>query len=318
MELCKLSDDQLIAGLEQQFTVERSASHNILLHLKEIRSRRLYADRGYPSLFSMLVHQFHQSESAANQRLKALDLMLAVPVVENRLISGDLNMSTVALAQRQIKREEKLTGAKVTKQKKIEIVESITNKTMAQAETELFKHLPQTASHPQTIERRISADATRISLSVPDDVREMMTRLKELWAHVDPAMDHVEVMRRAFKLALSQVDPTQKKKTQGATDRRNTAAAKRRSSDRLTYYGKEFDRVLWERAGSQCEYKDMKTGRRCECTFGLEREHRVPLARGGTNELGNMELLCRTHNLLRARVVFGDSKIDAHQSRTGG
>jgi len=312
MELNKLSNDQLLASLDQQFVQERKTSHNILLHLKEIRSRRLYAERGFPNLFSVLVHHFHQSETAANQRLKALDLMMDVPVVEERLISGDLSLSTVAMAQRQIKREEKLTGTKVSTQKKMEIVESITNKTMAQAETELFKQLPETASHPQTYERRVSADATRMNLTVPDDVREMMTRLKEFWAHVDPSMDNVEVMRRAFKLALAQVSPAERKKTQSATE-----TVKHRSTERLKYYGKEFDRALWEKAGSQCEYVDKKTGRRCECIFGLQREHIIPLAKGGTNELSNMELLCATHNQLRARQVFGNSKIDAHQTRAG-
>ena len=72
---------------------------------------------------------------------------------------------------------------------------------MAQTETKLFKFLPETATNPANFERRISENATRMSLTVPDDVREMMMRLKELWAHVDPSMDHVEVMRRAFKLA---------------------------------------------------------------------------------------------------------------------
>src|SRR4051812_42326130 len=87
MDLNKISDDQLLLDLKQQFALERSASHHILLHLKEIRSRRLYAKRGFSDLFSMLVKHFHQSEPAANQRLKALDLMLDVPVVEERLVS---------------------------------------------------------------------------------------------------------------------------------------------------------------------------------------------------------------------------------------
>jgi hypothetical protein len=313
VELNKFSDDQLFISLEQQFAIERGSVHYILLHLKEIRSRRLYAKRGFPNLFSMLVRHFHQSETAANQRLKSLDLMLDVPIVEERLVSGDLNMSTVAMAQRQIKREEKLTGKKVTKQKKIEIVESITNKTMAQAETELFKHLPETASQPQPYERRVSADATRMGLTVPDDVLEMMKRLKELWAHADPTMDNVEVMRRAFKLALAKVDPLKKKKTQGATE-----SVKHRSTERLKYYGKEYDRELHERAGSQCEYVDKMTGRRCDCKFGLQREHVIPLAKGGTNELSNMELLCASHNQFRARQVFGDSKINKHQHSRAG
>jgi len=232
--------------------------------------------------------------------------MIDVAVVEERLMSGTLTLSTVAMAQRQIKREEKITGKKVSIQKKSEIVDLITNKTMAQAESEIFRLLPASADLPQNHERRVSGDATRMSLTVPDDVREMMIRLKGLWANVDPAMDHVEVMRRAFKLALTQLEPTLRKKTQSATE-----SAKHRGTQRLKYYGKEFDRTLWEKANSQCEFVDKKTGRRCECKFGLQREHIIPLARGGTNELSNMELLCATHNQLRARQIFGDRKIDA-------
>ncbi|MGZ6480541.1 MAG: hypothetical protein ACXWQE_14620 [Bdellovibrionales bacterium] len=42
-------------------------------------------------MFSMLIKHFRQSETSANQHLKALDLMLAVPVIEERIVSGDLN-----------------------------------------------------------------------------------------------------------------------------------------------------------------------------------------------------------------------------------
>ncbi|MGZ3723127.1 MAG: HNH endonuclease [Bdellovibrionales bacterium] len=309
MEPSNFSDEELFASLEERFAIERDNSHHILLHLKEIQSRRLFAKRGFSNMFSMLIKHFRQSETSANQHLKALDLMLAVPVVEERLVSGDLNLSTLAMAQRQIKREEKLTGKKIAQAKKSEIIESITNKTMAQTETELFKLLPGTASNPANSERRISEDATRMNLTVPDDVREMMIRLKDLWAHVDPTMDNVEVMRRAFKLALTRVDPTEKKKTQGATE-----SVKHRGNDRLKYYGKEYDRALWERAGSRCEFVDNKTGRRCDCKFGLQKEHVIPLGKGGTNELSNMQLLCAPHNQLRARQAYGDRKINRHQA----
>jgi hypothetical protein len=301
----------------------------------------------------MLIKHFRQSETAANQRLKSLELMLDVPVVEEHLLSGDLNMSTVAMAQRQINREEKLTGQEISKEKKTEIVESITNKTMAKAEIELFKLLPETASHPETYERRVSEQATRLNLTVPNDVMEMLIRLKEIWAHVDPTMDHVEVMRRSFKMTLQKVDPAQrktsiKKSRTGSNPKTNvdagttinscdsvkrtstsshdstqlrqptqslTDSVKHRRPKRPTYYKREFDRALWERAQARCEFIDEKTGRRCDCRFGLQREHVIPLALGGTNDLSNMQLLCATHNQLRARAVFGDKKMDAYQAR---
>jgi hypothetical protein len=379
VELKRLSDDQLVSSAENQFALERKTSHYILLHLKEISLRRVYAKRGFPSLREMLIKHFRQSETAANQRLKSLELMLDVPAVEERLISGDLNMSTVAMAQRQIQREEKLTGKEISKEKKTEIVESITNKTMAKAEIELFKLLPETASHPETYERRVSEQATRLNLTVPNDVMEMLIRLKEIWAHVDPTMDHVEVIRRSFKMTLQKIDPAQRKTSikkssagsnlktnvgtstnintsgnmdlssninvssnidaettldsstsdsiqsastspQGSTRPRQptqglTDSVKHRCTKRPTYYKREFDRALWERAGSQCEFIDKKTARRCDCRFGLQREHVIPLALGGSNDLSNMQLLCATHNQLRARKVFGDAKIEAYRCR---
>jgi hypothetical protein len=316
MDYAKFSDDQLFESLGKRFDFARENTHHILLHLKEIQSRALFAKRGFSNMYWMLIKHFRQSETSANQHLKALDLMLAVPSVEERLVSGDLNLSTLAMAQRQIKREEKLTGTTVTEAQKAEIVESITNKTMAQSEIELFKHLPETASNPANTERRISETATRMNLTVPDDVRDMMIRLKELWAHADPTMDNVEVMRRACKLALAKVDPVQKAKSNSKTKTQSaTESVKHRGNERLKYYGVEYDRALWERAKSQCEFVDPKTGRRCGCKFGLEKEHVIPLGLGGTNELSNMELLCRTHNQLRARQAFGEEKIKKHQTK---
>lgn len=293
--------------------------------------------------------------------------MLEVPVVEERLVSGDLNLSTVAMAQRRILEQEKIVGKKLSAEKKAEIVDSITRKTLEQTELELFRLLPETESAPKTFQRRVSADATRMGLTVPNDVCEQMNRLKEIWSHIDPNMDPVEIMRRAFDIALDKVDPLRRNaKRQKASDIKSKASGARRSSKsqdhtsmrttsstsadtntftnsdsntsvssantdhenqnvtqqpaasvhqrvRVSYYPKELDRQLWQRAESRCEFVDPITGKRCDCKNLLQREHVIPVALGGTNELSNLQLLCRTHNLLRAREVFGDKKIDRHQ-----
>ena len=211
MSLRLKSDDQLLSGLDRLFHEERINSRNILLHLKEIRSRRLYAKRGFGSLVEMLIKQFRQSEAAARQRIKVLELMLEVPVVEERLVSGDLNLSTVAMAQRKILEQEKIVGKKLSFEKKAEIVDAIAGKTLEQTEIELFKLLPETESAPKTSQRRVSAEATRLSVTLPNEVCDQMNRLREIWSHIDPNMDPVEIMRRAFDIALDKVDPMRRK-----------------------------------------------------------------------------------------------------------
>jgi 5-methylcytosine-specific restriction endonuclease McrA len=307
----KLSNEQLLLSLENQFENERRTSHFILLHLKEIRTRRLYADRGFSSLFEMLIKRFHLSESSANQRLKALELMLAVPEVEESLKNGNVNLTTLAMAQRQIRREEKITGQKIDKDKKAEIVERIAGKTQAQTEKELLEILPESATAPQNLERRISIDATRLSLTLPDRVRDKLKKLKDIWAHVDPTMDYVELIERAADIALEKADRSKrvpKKQTQRLTD--SVAREVISPPKRPTYYSIKTDNTLWNRASSRCEFVDQETGRRCTCTFGLERDHVVPIAKGGSNELSNLRLLCKPHNLMMARRHFGATTID--------
>jgi hypothetical protein len=298
-EIESLSNNQLVIGLEGYLISERKISHIILLYLREIKKRKLYSDRGFASLFEMLIKHFRQSETSAYQRLKALDLMAAVPEVEERLKNGEVNLSTLAMAQRQINQEEKVTGQKVSCEVKANIVEQIANKTQAQAEVALMKLLPKAATNPAAHERRVSQDAVRLSLTVPNRVKEKLLKLKDLWAHVDPNMEYVEIIERAADLALKKVDPT--------SARCATESAVSKSA------------TLWSRARSQCEYVDQKSGRRCASQFGLEQDHVIPRAKGGGDDLSNLRLLCRTHNLLMARRHFGAENVECRiQGGAGG
>jgi 5-methylcytosine-specific restriction endonuclease McrA len=60
-------------------------------------------------------------------------------------------------------------------------------------------------------------------------------------------------------------------------------------------------RSLFAKAHHQCQYQDPKTHQRCGSKYQLEIDHKQPLALGGTNEIANLRILCRTHNGLAAR-----------------
>lgn len=336
-----LSNHDLVQSLGALFDHERRTTHFILLHLKEIQTRKLYADMGFPDLFTMLVRFFKQSESAANQRLQALRLMNDVPEIKERLVAGELNLSTLAMAQRQIRREEKVTGVKVAAAKKAEIVKRISSKTMAEAEKELLSLLPESSKTLATHERRISTSETRLSLTIPDRVKEKMEELKNRWAAVNPEMDHLELIERALDIALAKTDKKKHSATASVAqdskviskksgaklpsvssnaglevkwpeppaETRKDLPEKTPTSNRKTYYSRATDQILWSRADSRCEYIDTASERRCLSKFGLERDHIIPLAKGGTNDIQNLRLLCRTHNQLMARRHFGADKI---------
>ena len=113
VELKKLSSEHLIKSLENHFEQERKTSHTILLHLSEMRRRRLYLERGFSSLFEMLARHFKISETSAYQRLKALELMQAVPEVEEKLKSWEVNLSTLCAGAKGNPQGRKSVGAKI-------------------------------------------------------------------------------------------------------------------------------------------------------------------------------------------------------------
>jgi 5-methylcytosine-specific restriction endonuclease McrA len=46
----------------------------------------------------------------------------------------------------------------------------------------------------------------------------------------------------------------------------------------------------------RCTYIDPKTGERCNCKFGLEYHHSIPLASGGPDTADNIFTICRDHH----------------------
>lgn len=61
-----------------------------------------------------------------------------------------------------------------------------------------------------------------------------------------------------------------------------------------------------QRDFERCSYVDSVTGRRCECTRGLQYDHIKPFALGGASDSSsNLRLLCAAHNRLAAENIFG-------------
>ena len=79
---------------------------------------------------------------------------------------------------------------------------------------------------------------------------------------------------------------------------------------RRKHIAQETRRDLVTRDGVHCAFIG-SNGQRCEARAFLQFHHRRPWARGGCDTADNMELLCRSHNLLLAERDFGRTYIDA-------
>jgi hypothetical protein len=320
-EIKKFSDANLASSLGGLFDQERRSDQLILIHLIEMEARKVYAKRGFENLYQMLVRHYKQSEGAANRRLQAMRLLRDVPAAQKSLLSGEVNLTTLSMTQIQIRHEERLSGQKISIDRKVEIVNCIKNKTQRETEVELFKQLPETSTKPRNQERRISEHETRLSHNFPDHVLSKLKRLREIWSHIDPNMDYVEIINRCADETLKRVDPLLKKSTRRLAgprlnsvshskikmaEERETPKAGRAESKsqhkRPTYYPTEVRNKVFVKAESCCEWVDSKTGTRCRSKFFPQIDHIISLWAGGTSDPSNLQLLCATHNQLKYRL----------------
>ncbi len=69
------------------------------------------------------------------------------------------------------------------------------------------------------------------------------------------------------------------------------------------YLPVKMRRAVFERAQGRCEYTYEEI--RCSAKYSLELDHIVPLTHNGSNELENVRLLCKAHNLQQAVEKIG-------------
>jgi hypothetical protein len=88
MNLLKsLSNEALLKTTQALVAAERRLTTEILWHLHEIKARRLYAEKGYGSLFEYAVKALGYSEAAAGRRISARRLLVDIPEIEPALQS---------------------------------------------------------------------------------------------------------------------------------------------------------------------------------------------------------------------------------------
>jgi 5-methylcytosine-specific restriction endonuclease McrA len=71
--------------------------------------------------------------------------------------------------------------------------------------------------------------------------------------------------------------------------------------------------AVFARDRGRCTYVG-SDGKRCDETIRLHVDHVKPVARGGTNDISNLRLLCARHNQLMAERILGRGVMDAHRN----
>ncbi len=67
--------------------------------------------------------------------------------------------------------------------------------------------------------------------------------------------------------------------------------------------------AVYHRDQGRCTYVSPETGRACGSRFGLEFEHKIPVAKNGKSDTANLTLHCHAHNMRTALNEFGEEKM---------
>ena len=105
--IAEMTNDQLLLQTKTLVQKERSINIQVLQHLQEIEKRKLYLDRGFPSLFEYAVKELGYSHSAAYRRIKAMRLCRDVPQVTSKIKTGSLNLTTASKLQTFFEKKKK-------------------------------------------------------------------------------------------------------------------------------------------------------------------------------------------------------------------
>lgn len=184
MNLKTFSNQQLESHLKNLVQQERELLHDIVLTIKEIDTRRYYIGLGYPSLFEYLTKSVGYSAGAAQRRIDAARLLKDVPVLAEKIQTGEIHLNQVAVLQKAIRQSQK-EGKSVTKEQKAELIEMTAGKTHQQTEQLVAQSLNLEISL-QTKQIHQADESVRLELTLSKSQYEKLEKAKELLSHSVP------------------------------------------------------------------------------------------------------------------------------------
>jgi 5-methylcytosine-specific restriction endonuclease McrA len=148
----------------------------------------------------------------------------------------------------------------------------------------------------------LDAERSRYHLTVSRRFLAKLEAAKDALSHAMPLASSEEILEAGLDRLLAD-----------QAKRRGFVKKPRKSPppSRTDHVPAHVRREVWARSGGRCEWV-LESGERCGSTKRVEVDHVDPKALGGPPTIENTRALCRGHNLLAAREVFGDQWMDRY------
>jgi hypothetical protein len=335
----QLSDAMLLSRTRELAVQEKKLTSQLLHHLLEIDSRKLYLEQGYPSLFAYVTHALHYSEASAQRRIDAARLLRQVPTLTTKLESGELTLGSVGKAQQYFRAEQK-RGLRLSADQKAGVLESLSGLSSREAESKLSASNPE-AFRQERIRMTASSDIV-ITFTASLELQKRLERVRQVHSHVDPSMNYAEMLSMLAEFYLKHRDPDQRDARAVARAERTQAKAaplpqRRSDASRIPAAAEAplgsqsgamkagaasnprersqgarprrpipeaIQREVRQRDGNRCVWR-MPGGKLCGSRWQVELDHIHEHAQGGEDTAENLRCVCRAHNSFAAQRRFG-------------
>ena len=343
MKFKMLSDEALIQNTKQEVARERESTITVIEYLEEIESRRLYSKYGYSTLWEFVVKELGYDSGSAQRRINAARMSRVVPEVKEALTSSALCLTTVSMIEQFTKNERKQGIKTYSAAEKKELLDQVAHKSTRETEA-LLKAIAPDACLPKEKQRAVNAEFVEISFLVDQETMTLLCEMKRLLSGSQANPSAADAIKQALKLAVAQKSkklwprPNSILKAQAQEGAQAQAQAQFQPQPRShfqtpaspthsragvtrpprrKYISVHKRRAVYQEAGNQCTFVSAITGKRCESRHQLEIEHIQPLAKNGSDDLENLTLLCKSHNLYNAVQHFGRCDSNRNQRTTG-
>ena len=149
---------------------------------------------------------------------------------------------------------------------------------------------------PPEVVKPLTPELRRLNVTVTADFIDELEQVRVALSHQCPDGNFEQVVREAFKLVLER-----DRKRKALTDRPRLQSE---PGENDRYIPAAVKRTVWERDQGRCTWL-MGDGKVCGARHRLEFDHDFEVALGGKPTVGNIRLLCQSHNLMKAEERFG-------------
>jgi 5-methylcytosine-specific restriction endonuclease McrA len=341
--LSSIPDRELIARLHELRRSERDVDLDLLHHLNEVQRRSLHLRLGYASLFAYCTGHLCYSESDAGRRVQAARCLLRFPRVESLLKSGDVNLTTLGLVanivtestidawlerirgktQREVEALAATVRPPITLRDRARVVhvpvpavsplplapEATPSKDASTADESLFTPPPVSAAPPAPDEPdAVASPAAPVKTEPKVYIQFLVDRSFMVKYRAAIALLSNRLPRLTFETAFTALldeflrrhEPVERHHRR---ERERESAQQAEAGSRAAIPARTRDAVFARDRG-RCTFVG-SDGRRCNETLRLHIDHIKPVARGGSNDISNLRLLCAQHNRLQAERLLG-------------